>query len=103
MFHTIFVAGILRFSQCKDNEGFLYTLSFSSKFLLMLAKYGNKWCKRLKKCNVFRLKDITIDILFFTINWKNYFDSSILVISMTVLWDRWLSGPLWPVYNEIMH
>ena len=39
MFHTIFVAGILR---CKDNEGFLYTLSFSSKFLLMLAKYGKK-------------------------------------------------------------
>ena len=25
MFHTIFVAGILRFSQWKDNEGFLYT------------------------------------------------------------------------------
>ena len=25
MFHTIFVAWILRFSQCKDNEGFLNT------------------------------------------------------------------------------
>ena len=35
--------------------------------------------------NVFRLIDIIIDIIFFSINWKNYFDRSILVISMTVL------------------
>ena len=34
---------------------------------------------------MFRLIDITIDITFFSINWKNYFDRSILVISMTVL------------------
>ena len=34
---------------------------------------------------MFRLIDITIDIIFFSINWKNYFDRSILVISMTVL------------------
>ena len=32
-----------------------------------------------------RLIDITIVIMFFSINWKNYFDRSILVISMTVL------------------
>ena len=32
-----------------------------------------------------RLIDKTIDIIFFSINWKNYFDRSILVISMTVL------------------
>ena len=36
---------------------------------------------------MFRLFDITIDIIFFSINWKNYFDRSILVISMTVLDD----------------
>ena len=34
---------------------------------------------------MFRFIDITIDIIFFSINWKNYFDRSILVISMTVL------------------
>ena len=34
---------------------------------------------------MFRLIDKTIDITFFSINWKNYFDRSILVISMTVL------------------
>ena len=34
---------------------------------------------------MFRLIDKTIDIIFFSINWKNYFDQSILVISMTVL------------------
>ena len=34
---------------------------------------------------MFRLIDIMIDIIFFSINWKNYFDRSILVISMTVL------------------
>ena len=34
---------------------------------------------------MFRLIDITIDIIFFSIDWKNYFDRSILVISMTVL------------------
>ena len=34
---------------------------------------------------MFRLIDIIIDIIFFSINWKNYFDRSILVISMTVL------------------
>ena len=37
---------------------------------------------------MFRLIDITIDILFFSINWKNDFDRSILVISMTVLMVR---------------
>ena len=57
-------------------------LSFSSKFLLALAKNGVKGRK-----NVFRLIDITIDIIFFSINWKNYFDRSILVISMKVLWE----------------
>ena len=36
---------------------------------------------------MFRLIDITIDITFFSINWKNYFDPSILAISMTVLLD----------------
>ena len=45
-----------------------------------MAKNGVKCWK-----NVFRLIDITIDIIFFSINWKNYFDRSILVISMTVL------------------
>ena len=34
---------------------------------------------------MFQLIDKTIDIIFFSINWKNYFDQSILVISMTVL------------------
>ena len=34
---------------------------------------------------MFRLIDITIDIIFFSINLKNYFDRSILVIPMTVL------------------
>ena len=34
---------------------------------------------------MFQLIDITIDKIFFSINWKNYFDRSILVISMTVL------------------
>ena len=34
---------------------------------------------------MFRLIDKIIDIIFFSINWKNYFDRSILVISMTVL------------------
>ena len=34
---------------------------------------------------MFRLIDKTIDIIFFSINWKNYFERSILVISMTVL------------------
>ena len=34
---------------------------------------------------MFQLIDITIDIIFFSINWKKYFDRSILVISMTVL------------------
>ena len=49
---------------------------------MALAKNGVKGCK-----NVFRLIDISIDILviLFSINWKNYFDRSILVISMTVL------------------
>ena len=36
---------------------------------------------------MFRLIDITIDIIIFSINWKNYFDRSILVMSMTVLID----------------
>ena len=35
--------------------------------------------------NVFRLIDIMIDIIFFSINWKKHFDRSILVISMTVV------------------
>ena len=43
---------------------------------------------------MFRLIDITIDIIFFSINWKNYFDRSILVISMTVL----LMGQVTTVY-----
>ena len=30
---------------------------------------------------MFRLIDISIDIIFFSINWKNYFDGSILVIN----------------------
>ena len=34
---------------------------------------------------MFRLIDITIDMIYFSINWKNDFDRSILVISMTVL------------------
>ena len=34
---------------------------------------------------MFRLIDMIIDIILFSINWKNYFDRSILVISMTVL------------------
>ena len=41
--------------------------------------------------NVFPLIDIIIDIIFFSINWKNYFDRSILVISMTVLDESSLS------------
>ena len=48
-----------------------------------MAKNGVKGWKY-----VFRLIDITIDIFFFSINWKNYFDRSILVILMTVLVDR---------------
>ena len=64
-------------------------LSFSSKFLLALARNGKKWRKRLK--NVFRLNDKTIDIIFVLINWKNYFDRSIHVISMTVLQIEWNS------------
>ena len=81
MFHTIFVARILRFSQCKDNEGFLNTFWLNTWVSLqnpkiVLAKSGVKGWKY-----VFRL----IDIIIFSINWKNYFDRSILVISMTVL------------------
>ena len=34
---------------------------------------------------MFRLIDKTIDIKKNLINWKNYFDQTILVISMTVL------------------
>ena len=45
-----------------------------------MAKNGVKGWK-----NVFRLIDIIIDMIFFSINWKNYFDRSIVVISMTVL------------------
>ena len=37
---------------------------------------------------MFRLIDIIIDIILFSINWKNYLDRSILVISMTVLVSR---------------
>ena len=48
-----------------------------------MAKNGVKGCK-----NVFQLIDITVDIIFFSINWKNYFDRSILVISMTVLLEH---------------
>ena len=85
MFHTIFVARILRFSQCKDNEGFLNTFWLNTWVSLpnskkALAKNGVKGWKY-----VFWLIDITIDIIIFSINWKNYFDRSILVISMTVL------------------
>ena len=42
---------------------------------------------------MFRLIDIMIDITFFSINLKNYFDRSILVISMTVLYAAVLSNP----------
>ena len=85
MFHTIFVAKdpkILTMQrQWRFSQHFLIEyLSFSSKFLLGLAKNGVRGWK-----NVFRLIDITIDIIFFSINWKNCFDRSILVISMTVL------------------
>ena len=34
---------------------------------------------------MFRLIDIIIDIILFSINWKNYFDRSILFISMILL------------------
>ena len=37
-----------------------------------------------------RLIDIIIDMIFFSINWKNYFDQSILVISMAVLDATWI-------------
>ena len=55
-------------------------LSFSSKFLIALAKNCVKGWK-----NVFRLIRFDWHNIFFSINWKNYFDRSILVISMTVL------------------
>ena len=57
-------------------------LSFSSKFSLVSAKNGKKGVKSWKK--VFRLIDITIDIIFFSINLEDYFDRLILVMSMTV-------------------
>ena len=40
---------------------------------------------------MFRLIEISIDIIFFSISWKNYFDRSILVISMKVLELRYIS------------
>ena len=43
---------------------------------------------------MFRLIDITIDIIFFSINWKNYFDRSILAISMTVLQCTYIVRPV---------
>ena len=49
----------------------------------MLANNGQKMVENAEK--KFRLIDITIDIIFFLKNWKNYFDRSILVISMIVL------------------
>ena len=42
---------------------------------------------------MFQLFDITIDIIFFSINWQNYFDRSILVISMTVLLYSMMERP----------
>ena len=37
-------------------------------------------------CSLYNLLiGITIDIIFFSMNWKNYFDLLILVISMTAL------------------
>ena len=62
---------------------------------------------------MFRLIDIMIDIIFISINWKNYFDRSILVISMTVLMKMWalnrsslsIEGVIWAglsvFWNEI--
>ena len=47
---------------------------------------------------MFRLIDITIDIIFFSINWKSYFDRSILVISMTVLLECALK-----ILNLVIH
>ena len=85
MFLTIFVARILRFLQCKDNEGFLNTFwlnTWVSQKWLKMAKNG-KGVKGSKMC--FESIDITIDIIFYSINWENNFDRSILVILMTVL------------------
>ena len=56
-----------------------------------MAKNGVKGRK-----NVFRLIDIIIDIILFSINWKNDFDRSILVISMTVLVDIAVSNRFKP-------
>ena len=69
MFHTVFVARILRFSQCKDNEGFLNTFWLNTWFSLQNSH--KCWLKMAKNVvrgweNVFRL----IDITFFSINWK---------------------------------
>ena len=55
-------------------------LSFSSKFLIALARNCVKGWE-----NVFRLIRFDWHNIFLSINWKNYFDPSILVISMTVL------------------
>ena len=41
---------------------------------------------------MFQLIDITIDLKLFSINWKNYCDQSILVISMTVLYIYIING-----------
>ena len=79
IFHTIFVDRLLRFPPCKDNEGFLNTFWLNIWVSLQNSKAEKGWK------NVFRLIDIKIDIIFFSINWKNYIDRSILVISMTVL------------------
>ena len=40
--------------------------------------------KKAKRNIMFRLIEITINTIFFSTNWKYYFDRSILVISMTV-------------------
>ena len=53
----------------------------------MLAKNGEQMVGKVDKmCLLYnRLIGITIDIIFIMINWKKYFDRTILVISMTAL------------------
>ena len=55
---------------------------------------------------MFRLIEIIIDIIFFSINWKKYFDRSILVIPMTVLVlsmvRRYLLSDRLPVFFSFM-
>ena len=73
--HYSFVARILRFAQCKDN--IFWSNTWVSKQNSWL-KRANKLCKRPKKmCLLYNpVIDMTIHI-FFSINWKIYFDRSI--------------------------